>query len=165
MWLAHCCVLLWPYQRACDSFWHPQWFMCLKKVSCALQTSGNDIIYRNPANVNENLFVDVSSPSSSAFASVEDLGTPDQAAKRTLDQVLCHCICPRSPWLHRCVHSRWARHSKEMDPAALCMGDPLVELSLLPSIIVWRSANDPARPDLIRGQLSASSVQCSIWRS
>ena len=52
-----------------------------------LQTSGNDIFYRNPANVNENLFVDVSSPSSSQFASVADLGTPSQAAKRTLDQV------------------------------------------------------------------------------
>ena len=61
-----------------------------KEVSiCCVQTSGNDIFYRNPANVNENLFVDVSSPSSSAFASVEDLGTPDQAAKKTLNQVLC----------------------------------------------------------------------------
>ncbi|CAL5222793.1 g5209 [Coccomyxa viridis] len=51
-------------------------------------TSGNDIFYRNPANVNENLFVDVSSPSSSAFDSVEDLGPPEQAAKRTLGQYL-----------------------------------------------------------------------------
>ena len=52
-----------------------------------MQTSGNDIFYRNPTNVNENLFVDVSSPSSSTFESVEDLGTPGQAAKKTLNQV------------------------------------------------------------------------------
>ena len=55
-----------------------------------LQTSGNDIFYRNPYNVNENLFVDVSSPSSSNFSSVEDLGPPEAAAKRTLNQVGCH---------------------------------------------------------------------------
>ena len=36
--------------------------------------------------------MDISSPSSSAFSSVEDLGPPDQAAKRTLAQVLC-CSC------------------------------------------------------------------------
>ena len=41
------------------------------------------------------LFVDVSSPSSSAFDSVEDLGPPEQAAKRTLDQVLYHSYCGR----------------------------------------------------------------------
>ena len=56
---------------------------------CASQTSGNDIFYRNPYNVNENLFVDISSPSSSNFSSVEDLGPPEAAAKRTLDQVGC----------------------------------------------------------------------------
>lgn len=53
-----------------------------------MQTSGNDIFYRNPRNVNENLFVDVSSPSSSNYSTVEDLGPPEQAAKRTLDQYL-----------------------------------------------------------------------------
>jgi len=38
-------------------------FDCL----CALrrQTSGNDVFYRNPYNVEENLFVNISSPSSS----------------------------------------------------------------------------------------------------
>ncbi|BDA41374.1 PsbP domain-containing protein 1, chloroplastic [Coccomyxa sp. Obi] len=51
-------------------------------------TSGNDIFYRNPRNVNENLFVDVSSPSSSNYSTVEDLGPPEEAAKRTLDQYL-----------------------------------------------------------------------------
>ena len=65
--------------------------VCLWKSLCrtglCMQTSGNDIFYRNPTNVNENLFVDVSSPSSSTFESVEDLGTPGQAAKKTLNQV------------------------------------------------------------------------------
>ena len=55
---------------------------------CHMQTSGNDIFYRNPRNVNENLFVDVSSPSSSNYSTVEDLGPPEEAAKRTLDQYL-----------------------------------------------------------------------------
>ena len=34
------------------------------------QTSGNDCFYRNPRNVEETLFVDVSSPSSSKYQSV-----------------------------------------------------------------------------------------------
>jgi len=51
-------------------------------------SSGNDVFYRNPFIVDENLFVDVSSPSSSKYDSVEDLGTPDEAAKRTLEQYL-----------------------------------------------------------------------------
>eukprot|EP00887_Chlorella_sp_A99_P006132 scaffold22.g6132.t1 len=49
-------------------------------------TSGNDVFYRNPFNIEENLFVDISSPSSSKFASVEDLGSPAAAAARTRDQ-------------------------------------------------------------------------------
>lgn len=53
----------------------------------ALQTSGNDVFYRNPFNIEENLFVDVSSPSSSKYESVEDLGSPQEAAERTLQQV------------------------------------------------------------------------------
>ncbi len=52
------------------------------------QTSGNDVFYRNPYNVDENLFVDISSPSSSRYASVAALGTPEAAAKRTLAQFL-----------------------------------------------------------------------------
>lgn len=51
-------------------------------------SSGNDVFYRNPRNVEENLFVDVSSPSSSNFATVTQLGTPEQAAQRCLDQYL-----------------------------------------------------------------------------
>jgi hypothetical protein len=51
-------------------------------------TSGNDVFYRNPFNAEENLFVDVSSPSSSKFESVTDLGSPETAAKTNLDQFL-----------------------------------------------------------------------------
>ena len=51
-------------------------------------TSGNDVFYRNPFNAEENLFVDISSPSSSKYASIEDFGTPEEAAKKTLDQYL-----------------------------------------------------------------------------
>ncbi|EFJ47398.1 hypothetical protein VOLCADRAFT_61541 [Volvox carteri f. nagariensis] len=54
----------------------------------AVTSSGNDIFLRNPRIVEENLFVDITSPSSSRFKSVGDLGTPDEAAKRLLDQYL-----------------------------------------------------------------------------
>lgn len=50
------------------------------------QTSGNDVFYRNPFNVEENLFVNVSSPSSSKFQSVSDLGSPEEAARKTQEQ-------------------------------------------------------------------------------
>ncbi len=52
------------------------------------QTSGNDIFYRNPYNVEENLFVNITSPSSSSFDSVESLGMPQQAAARLRQQYL-----------------------------------------------------------------------------
>eukprot|EP00775_Hariotina_reticulata_P011772 gene11772-11917_t len=51
-------------------------------------SSGNDIFLRNPLNVDQNLFVDISSPSSSRFKSVDDLGSPEQAAALILDQYL-----------------------------------------------------------------------------
>jgi hypothetical protein len=51
-------------------------------------TSGNDVFLRNPFNIEENLFIDISSPSSSRYSSVLDLGTPDAAAKTKLDQYL-----------------------------------------------------------------------------
>ncbi|KAK9834317.1 hypothetical protein WJX81_006439 [Elliptochloris bilobata] len=51
-------------------------------------TSGNDVFYRNPYNVNENLFVDISSPSSSRYGDVAALGSPEAAAQRTLAQFL-----------------------------------------------------------------------------
>eukprot|EP00878_Enallax_costatus_P026750 GHUV01028737.1.p1 GENE.GHUV01028737.1~~GHUV01028737.1.p1 ORF type:complete len:211 (+),score=32.48 GHUV01028737.1:659-1291(+) len=54
----------------------------------AVTSSGNDIFLRNPFNVDQNLFVDISSPSSSRYNSVTDLGSPDDAAARILDQYL-----------------------------------------------------------------------------
>jgi hypothetical protein len=44
------------------------------------------VFYRNPFNVEENLFVNVSSPSSSKFQSVADLGSPEEAARKTQEQ-------------------------------------------------------------------------------
>ncbi|PNH11038.1 PsbP domain-containing protein 1, chloroplastic [Tetrabaena socialis] len=54
----------------------------------AVTSSGNDIFLRNPRNVEQNLFIDMTSPSSSRFKSVEDLGSPEDAAARLLDQFL-----------------------------------------------------------------------------
>lgn len=51
-------------------------------------TSGNDVFLRNPFNIEENLFVDISSPSSSRYNSVVDLGTPEAAAQALLNQYL-----------------------------------------------------------------------------
>ncbi|KAI7844093.1 hypothetical protein COHA_002234 [Chlorella ohadii] len=51
-------------------------------------TSGNDVFYRNPFNVEENVFVNVSSPSSSKYDSVADLGSPEEAAERLKQQFL-----------------------------------------------------------------------------
>lgn len=53
-----------------------------------VSTSGNDAFYRNPYNVEENLFVNITSPSSSKFQSVDDFGTPQQAAQRLKQQYL-----------------------------------------------------------------------------
>lgn len=49
-----------------------------------LKTSGNDAFYRHPRDVDENLFVNISSPSSSKYESVADLGSPDAAAAALL---------------------------------------------------------------------------------
>ncbi|KAG1671151.1 hypothetical protein FOA52_005405 [Chlamydomonas sp. UWO 241] len=52
-------------------------------------SSGNDIFLRNPRNIDENLFVDISSPSSSRYDSVTDFGaTAADAADLLLDKYL-----------------------------------------------------------------------------
>jgi len=51
-------------------------------------TSGNDVFFRNVRSAAENMFVDITSPSSSRFASVDDLGSPEDAAARLLDTFL-----------------------------------------------------------------------------
>lgn len=63
------------------SFFYPETWL-------VVTSSGNDIFLRNPRNVEQNLFVDITSPSSSRFKTVEDLGSPEDAAKRFLDQYL-----------------------------------------------------------------------------
>lgn len=55
---------------------------------CFIQTSGNDIFYRNPYDVNECLFVNLSSPSSSKYKSVRSIGTPDVVAEKARRQYL-----------------------------------------------------------------------------
>jgi hypothetical protein len=50
--------------------------------------TGNDCFFRNPVNIDENLFVDLSSPSSSFYRTVTDLGTPEQVANSILEQYL-----------------------------------------------------------------------------
>lgn len=58
-------------------------------------TSGNDVFFRSPLDVDTNLFVDVSSPSSSKYETVADLGTPREAAEKTLKQYLTELMSTR----------------------------------------------------------------------
>lgn len=50
--------------------------------------SGNDILLRNPTTTDENLFVQMTSPSSSRYQTVTDLGTPEAAADSILNRYL-----------------------------------------------------------------------------
>ena len=52
-----------------------------------LQSSGNEVFLRNPYNVNENLYVTISSPSSSKYTQ-SDLSSPDATAQGVLKQFL-----------------------------------------------------------------------------
>ena len=63
------------------SFIYPQSWL-------TVTSSGNDCSLRNPRNIDENLFVSISSPSSSRYTTVNDLGSPKDAAKKLLDQYL-----------------------------------------------------------------------------
>ncbi|KAK9814940.1 hypothetical protein WJX73_002551 [Symbiochloris irregularis] len=54
----------------------------------AVTSSGNDVFFRNIFNVNENVFVGLSSPSSKKYDSLSVLGDPDKAAKQILKQCL-----------------------------------------------------------------------------
>lgn len=60
-----------------------------------MQTSGNDIFYRNPYDVNECLFVNLSSPSSSKYKSVSSIGTPDVVAEKARRQYLREMMSTR----------------------------------------------------------------------
>ena len=53
------------------------------------------MFFRDPGEVETNCFVSVSSPSSSTYASVEDLGAPEDAGKRVLEQYLSELMSTR----------------------------------------------------------------------
>ena len=55
-------------------------------VTTANTTRG--VFLRNPFNIEENLFVNYSSPSSSNYSSVRELGSPEDAAKDVIDRYL-----------------------------------------------------------------------------
>ena len=57
--------------------------------------SGNDVFFRDPSEVETNAFVAVSSPSSSAYESVEDLGSAEDAAKGVLEQYVGELMSTR----------------------------------------------------------------------
>ncbi|VFQ67590.1 unnamed protein product [Cuscuta campestris] len=50
--------------------------------------AGAEIFFRDPFVLDANLSVEISSPSSSRYQSVEDLGPPEEAGKRALQQCL-----------------------------------------------------------------------------
>ncbi|PWA55636.1 photosystem II reaction center PsbP family protein [Artemisia annua] len=54
-----------------------------------------DIFFRDPYILDENVSVEVSSPSSSKYLSVEDLGPPEEAAKSVLRQYLTEFMSTR----------------------------------------------------------------------
>lgn len=57
--------------------------------------AGADIFFRDPYILDENMSVEVSSPSSSKFKTVQDLGSPQQAGKKVLDQYLTEFMSTR----------------------------------------------------------------------
>lgn len=57
--------------------------------------AGADIFFRDPYILDENLSVELSSPSSSTYKSVEDLGPPELAGKKVLRQYLTEFMSTR----------------------------------------------------------------------
>eukprot|EP00250_Pteridium_aquilinum_P024497 c29167_g1_i1 orf=109-894(+) len=57
--------------------------------------AGADVFFRDPVHLDENVSVEISSPSSSRFKQVDDLGTPDQAAQKVLKQYLTEFMSTR----------------------------------------------------------------------
>ncbi|KAL3538309.1 hypothetical protein ACH5RR_001675 [Cinchona calisaya] len=57
--------------------------------------AGADIFFRDPFVLDENLSVEISSPSSSRYLSVEDLGPPQEAGKKVLRQYLTEFMSTR----------------------------------------------------------------------
>lgn len=57
--------------------------------------AGADIFFRDPFVLDENLSVEISSPSSSRYKSVQDLGPPEEAGKKVLRQYLTEFMSTR----------------------------------------------------------------------
>ncbi|CAN8324602.1 unnamed protein product [Cochlearia groenlandica] len=57
--------------------------------------AGADIFFRDPVVLDENMSVEFSSPSSSKYQSLEDLGSPEEAGKRVLRQYLTEFMSTR----------------------------------------------------------------------
>ncbi|KAL9332434.1 hypothetical protein ACSQ67_002044 [Phaseolus vulgaris] len=57
--------------------------------------AGADIFFRDPYILDENLSLEISSPSSSQYKSVEDLGPPQEAGKKVLKQCLTEFMSTR----------------------------------------------------------------------
>lgn len=57
--------------------------------------AGADIFFRDPYVLDENLSVEMSSPSSSRYKTVEDLGPPQEAGKKVLKQYLTEFMSTR----------------------------------------------------------------------
>jgi hypothetical protein len=57
--------------------------------------AGADIFFRDPFVLDENMSVEISSPSSSKYISVEDLGPPEKAAEKVLKQYLTEFMSTR----------------------------------------------------------------------
>uniref|UniRef100_A0A0F7GYX5 PsbP-domain protein 1 n=1 Tax=Melianthus villosus TaxID=377280 RepID=A0A0F7GYX5_9ROSI len=57
--------------------------------------AGADIFLRDPYVLDENLSVELSSPSSSKYKSIEDLGSPEEAGKKVLKQYLTEFMSTR----------------------------------------------------------------------
>lgn len=57
--------------------------------------AGADIFFRDPFVLDENISMELSSPSSSRYKSVEDLGTPQAAAEKVLTQYLTEFMSTR----------------------------------------------------------------------
>jgi hypothetical protein len=57
--------------------------------------AGADIFFRDPYILDENISVEVSSPSSSGFKTVQDLGSPQEAGKKVLTQYLTEFMSTR----------------------------------------------------------------------
>lgn len=57
--------------------------------------AGADVFFRDPFYLDENVSVEISSPSSSRFKNVDDLGSPDEAAQKVLRQYLTEFMSTR----------------------------------------------------------------------